>query len=98
MLDLLCNVMRRVFWAPLFMLVWVAVTIFALLSGIQYSWPDNVHVDYGMPFIWATNTLSTIAGPANLWDVNLTSLLFDLMLWLGIMVIAIALILWKSKK
>jgi hypothetical protein len=68
-----------------------------LLWGIHYNWPDNVHVDYGLPLTWATNTLSTFAGPADLWSVNLTSLLVDLVFWLGISTGAVAVMIWRIK-
>jgi hypothetical protein len=89
--------MQKFFWVPLFMLIWLAVTVFASQVGIQYNWPDNVHVDYGVPLTWATHTLSTISGPANLWAVNLTNLLIDIVFWLGLMIIGVTLIVWKIK-
>ena len=82
---------------PLFIVVWVAVTLVALLSGIRYDWPDNVHVDYGVPLTWATNTLSTFVGPANAWGVNLGSLFVDLVFWLGVMTVVVVALLWKIK-
>ena len=66
--------------------IWVAVTIVALTWGFTYDWPDFVQIDYGFPFVWATHTLSTIAGPADIWEVNITALTTDLLLWLGSMV------------
>ncbi len=77
-----------------FLVIWAVLAILAVTWGIMYDWPDFVHVDYGFPFVWATHTLNTIAGPADLWRVNLKALLMDLALWLGIMVVAVALILW----
>jgi hypothetical protein len=72
------------------MVVWVVLTAAGLLWGFHYDWPDFVHVDYGLPLTWATNTLSTFAGPANLWDVNISNLLLDLIFWLAIMIAAVA--------
>ena len=66
--------------------IWIAFTIVALTWGLTYDWPDFVHVDYGFPFVWATHTLSTIAGPVDIWEVNITALTIDLLLWLGSMV------------
>jgi len=74
--------------------VWTALTIIALTWGFRYDWPDFVHVDYGFPIVWATHTLSTIAGPADIWEVNITTLTMDLVLWLGSMVAAMACIFW----
>jgi hypothetical protein len=80
-----------------FMVVWVVLTIAGLLWGFYYDWPDFVHVDYGMPLTWATNTLSTFAGPANLWNVNISNLLLDLIFWLSIMIAAVAVMQYKLK-
>jgi len=48
--------------------------------------------------VWATHTLSTIAGPADIWDVNILALCVDLLLWLGSMVAAVTLILHVFNK
>jgi hypothetical protein len=81
----------------LFMVLWLVVTAAALLFGFRYDWPDNVHVNYGSPLTWSTNTVSTFAGPANLWDVNISNLLVDLVIWLSIMIAAVGAILFKLK-
>jgi len=90
-------VMRKTLVVSLFAAVWIVATILALLWGFTYNWPDNVHVDYGVPLSWATNTVSTQAGPANLWTVNIFNLLVDLVFWLGIMTMAVATLLYKLK-
>lgn len=79
------------------MIIWSVVTVLALAWGFTYNWPDFVHVDYGLPLKWATNTLSTFAGPANTWDVHISTLLLNLLFWLGIMIAAVAAILYKLK-
>ena len=89
--------MRRTLVVFLFMVIWLVVTVLALLWGFTINWPDNVHVDYGLPLTWATNTLSTIAGPANLWSVSVSNLLVDLVLWLGAMTIVVAAMVYKLK-
>ncbi len=89
-------IMRRDF-VFLFMVIWLVVTVLALLWGFTINWPDNVHVDYGLPLTWATNTISTIAGPANLWSVSVSNLLVDLVLWLGTMTIVVAAMVYKLK-
>ncbi len=63
-----------------------ALTIAALTWGTRYNWPDYVHVRYGLPLTWGVHTLGTIVGPVDTWSVNLTSLLLDLVLWLGLMI------------
>jgi hypothetical protein len=75
------------------------IAILAVTWSNQIDWPDNVHVDYGFPFVWATQTLSTIAGAVNIWTVDITALTMNLVLWLGIMVIcsAVLMLLIKEK-
>ena len=66
------------------MVIWMIISILGILWANRFDWPDNVHVDYGFPFIWFTNTLSTIAGATNLWTVDTTALIMNLTFWLGI--------------
>jgi hypothetical protein len=83
------------FWIILsFLVVWVVLTILAVTWGTRFDWPDYVHIDYGLPFVWATQTLSTIIGPVDLWNVDITALMMDLAFWLGIMVIAVIVMLF----
>ena len=89
--------MRKNLVVALFIVVWLIVTVFALVWGFNYNFPDFVHVDYGLPLTWATNTLSTLAGPADLWSVNISNLLIDLVFWLGIMTMVVATLLYKLK-
>jgi len=70
-----------------FLAIWMILTILFMTWGTRYDWPDNVHVDYGFPFVWSTNTLSVITGAVNLWTVDITALIMNLGLWLGIMLI-----------
>ena len=81
-----------------FMAVWIAITILALIWGSVFNWPDYYHVDHGFPLVWATHTLSTIAGPADIWQVNMTALLMDLLFWLGLLVVAVATMLYIFNK
>jgi len=90
---------KRSFWVILsFLIVWAVLTIFAVTGGTRFDWPDNVHIDYGLPLVWATQTLSTIIGPVNLWAVDITALMIDLALWLGIMLVAVSIRLYLNKK
>jgi len=83
------------YWIMLsFIVAWAVLTILAVTWGTRFDWPDYVHVDYGLPFVWATQTLSTLVGPVDLWAVDVTSLVMDLAFWLGIMVIAVIVILF----
>lgn len=70
---------------------WAAVTVVAMFYGIQYLMPDNVHVDYGYPFTFATHFLNSIAGPVDKWSMDLGFLAADLALWVsGLVVISLA--------
>jgi len=90
--------MRKVFFVALFVTIWIVIITTALLWGFRFDWPDFVHVDYGIPLVWGTHTLSTIIGPVDTWQVNTLNLLIDLILWLGIMDAAIALIIHFSNR
>ena len=81
-----------------FLIVWMILTILAVTRGTRFDWSDNVHIDYGLPLVWSTQTLSTIIGPVNLWSVDITALMMDLTLWLGIMLIATSIMLYFNKK
>ena len=83
------------FWVTLsFLVIWAVLTVQAVMWGTRFDWPDNVHVDYGFPLVWATQTLSTLVGPVNLWNVDVTALTMDLALWLGIMLIVASIMLF----
>lgn len=86
--------MRRTWTIVLFMVIWTPLTVLAVTWGFMFDWPDFVHVDYGFPLVWATHTLSTIAGPADTWNVDLPALFTDLLFWMGSMVIAVAIMLY----
>jgi hypothetical protein len=74
------------------------ITIIAITWNNQIDWPDNVHVDYGFPFVWATQTLSTIVGAVNIWTVDVTLLTMNIALWLGMMVICSAVLMLLIKE
>ena len=81
-----------------FLFVWSILTIFAVTWETRYDWPDNVHVDYGFPLVWSTQTLSTIIGPVNLWTVDIPILIMALSLWLGIMLISTSIMFYFFNK
>lgn len=81
-----------------FLIIWAILTIIALAWGVKYDWPDNVHTDYGLPFVWSTQTLSTITGSVNLWTVDVTALIMDLASWLGIMLVSESALLYFLNK
>ncbi|TDA38373.1 MAG: hypothetical protein DSO08_04245 [Candidatus Methanomethylicota archaeon] len=85
--------------AIIFSVFWAFVLILALSMGIKVDWPDYVHVNYGLPFVWGVNTLVTIHGPVNIWMVQPLMLSLDLMFWLATMILGIFLLLkYKYKK
>jgi hypothetical protein len=61
--------------------------LIALLYGRSVSYPDNVHSLHGLPLIWGTHQLVTIAGPVDYWMVSITNLAIDLVIWLAIIMI-----------
>jgi hypothetical protein len=77
------------------MIVWISITGLALLFGLTINHPDYVHVDYGVPLTWGTNTLSTFGGPVDQWSIKTLNLLVDLLFWLGIMTAVVAALLYK---
>ena len=89
--------MRKNLLISIFLIVWIFLTSLALLFGFTYNWPDNVHIDYGLPITWGTNTLSTFAGPVNQWNINIVNLLVDLLFWLGLMIAAVVILLYRLK-
>ncbi|MGD0805164.1 MAG: hypothetical protein ABSA11_13955 [Candidatus Bathyarchaeia archaeon] len=65
----------------------VVVALVAMLWGSTYSVPDLMRVDYGLPLIWGTNTLDTIAGPVNRWSVDVMFLALDLIFWFATLIV-----------
>ena len=88
------------FWAILlsFLVIWAALTVLAVTWETRFDWPDNVHIDYGVPLVWATQTLSTLVGPVDLWTVDIAALMTNLAFWLGIMIAAAAVMLYFNQK
>ena len=82
--------MKKTIITLAFVAVLAVITILATTYGNQIDWPDNVHVDYGFPFVWATQTLSTIVGAVNIWAVDIVALTMNLSLWLGITIVGSA--------
>ena len=81
-----------------FLLIMALLTILAMSWGNKFDWPDNVHIDYGFPLTWSTQTLSTIIGPVNLWTVDLTALILNLTIWLTITLITTTILLYLLNK
>ena len=81
-----------------FLLIMALLTILAMSWGNRFDWPDNVHVNYGFPLTWSTQTLSTIIGPVNLWTVDITALILNLTIWFTIMLITTTILLYLLNK
>jgi hypothetical protein len=58
-----------------------AMVLVGLLISFNYNWPDYGHTSYGFPLLWAIHTESTLAGPADIWSVNVTNLIADIAIW-----------------
>ena len=54
------------------------VAIIGITYGRLVNIPDAVHGTYGLPLQWGIHQLSTIAGPIDTWNVNITYLVIDL--------------------
>lgn len=71
--------------------VWGIASVASMTYGSLVVWPDYVHTNFGIPFIFAVHTSNTIAGPVDSWDVDVGTLAADLAFWLsGMIVIALA--------
>jgi hypothetical protein len=67
----------------------IVVELVAMFWGSTYSVPDLIRVDYGLPLIWGTNTLDTIAGPVNRWSVDVMFLVLDLIFWFATLIVVV---------
>jgi hypothetical protein len=63
------------------------ITIFGMAYGRLYSVPDATSKLYGIPLNWSVHQLVTIAGPVDIWSVNITYLVLDLIFWLIVLLI-----------
>ncbi len=71
--------------------LWGIASVAAMTYGALVSWPDYVHTNFGIPFTFATHTSSTIAGPVDAWDVDVSALAADLAFWvIGMIAIVLA--------
>jgi hypothetical protein len=64
------------------------LAIIAMSFGRLISMPDNVARLYGLPLNWGAHQLVTIAGPVDMWRVNITNLVLDLVFWMIILLIS----------
>ena len=73
------------------------VAVAAIVYGSKFSVPDAESISYGFPFNWGLHQLMTIAGPVDIWDVNITNLTIDIGFWL-LIIIATPILLEKIQK
>jgi hypothetical protein len=64
--------------------IFSVVLIFGITYGRLFSVPDAVSRLYGLPLNWSVHQMVTIAGSVDIWNVNITNLVFDLIFWLVI--------------
>lgn len=70
------------------------LVLFGVLMPLHYDWPDFVHTDYGFPFVWATHTTVTIAGPADKWTLSLLSLTLNIVIGMVISLVFSMVVTW----
>jgi hypothetical protein len=58
------------------------IAIIGIAYGRLFSVPDARSKIYGLPLNWGVHQLVTIAGPVDIWSVNITYLVLDLIFWL----------------
>ena len=63
------------------------LAIIAITYGRLVNFPDAVQRIYGLPLNWGTHQLVSIAGPVDIWSINLTNLTFDLAFWMLIILV-----------
>ena len=67
------------------------LAVVGLAYGRTFSVPDALSRTYGFPLNWGLHQLGTIAGPVDIWSVNLMNLVIDLVFWLAIIQISVIL-------
>jgi hypothetical protein len=83
------------------LLIFGVIGTLALVHNTNYSVPDLVEVQYGLPLTWGANILNTLAGPTNQWSVEPVILAIDAAFWFLVLIVASAILNFKrgnSKK
>jgi len=73
--------------ARLYQILVVVIMLVAMVYGRSVSFPDNVHVVHGLPLVWSTHQLVTIAGPVDTWRVNMANMIIDLVFWASLIIL-----------
>ena len=53
------------------------IAIIGIAYGRSISLPDATSKIYGLPLTWGVHQLVTIAGPVDIWSVNITHFIND---------------------
>lgn len=73
-------------------IVQAGVAVFAIamiVMGFPVTNPDDVHAAHGLPLTWGVHQFVTIAGPVDVWRVDILNLGIDLVIWFGVVLIAL---------
>jgi len=70
------------------------LTFSSLLYAKRFPWTDYEHIKYGFPLFWLVRVLSTIAGPVDLYIVNYSYFIIDLVFWF---IVALA-VMWLLRR
>ena len=62
----------------------VVLTLLSLMRVEYFPWPDFVHWKYGFPLLLLTHQTSSIAGPVDMWFLDVGAVLIDLLLWTAV--------------
>jgi hypothetical protein len=73
--------------AKIYQILVAVIMLIAMVYGRNISFPDNVHVLHGLPLVWSTHQLVTIAGPVDTWRVNMVNMIVDLVFWAGLIIL-----------
>ncbi|TFH14024.1 hypothetical protein E4H04_10965 [Candidatus Bathyarchaeota archaeon] len=63
------------------------IMVAVMIIGRPVNYPDNAHTLHGVPLVWGTHQLITIAGPVDTWIVSLTNMALDLLIWVSLILI-----------
>ena len=72
-----------------FIFTWSTVATLALLWGVEVSYIDYSHIQYGFPIIWAIHQLATGERAVDTWQIDSSALLIDLAFWLTPLVVSV---------
>lgn len=65
----------------IWLLLFVAFSLFSNLRAEFLRWPDNEHTQYGSPLFWLTHQTNSFAGPVDRWLFDYLGLSVNLVFW-----------------